>query len=528
MSQLSTGKHKKIHLGKASTIVAIGTALSRVTGLLREQVIAFYFGASLESDAFFTAFRLPNLLRDMFAEGALSSAFVPVFKERLVKEGEDSAFALANLALSALTIIVGLITLIGMVASPALVYISAYGFTNDPHKFDLTVSMTRIMFPFLLLVSLSSLVMGVVNSFGRFGVSAISSTMFNVGSIICVVLLYSQFNQPVYALAIGVLVGGVGQLAIQLPQLFEIGFRFRPRFDLLHEDLKRIWKLFSPIVIGLSAGRINILVSTLLASMLVEGTMSYLNYSYRLMHFPLGVFAVAIGTVSLPRASEHVARGEFDELGTMFYRSLSVTLALIIPSAVVLALMGKDLIDMIYHWGRFSGADVEGTTRTLFHYSYGLIGFAAVRVIVPIFYALGDAKLPMYISLVTVGVNLLLYYPCIRIFDYAGLAAATSIAALTNTGLLLYFIPKHGIRFPFSDLFLTLFKLIVISVIAVYTARMIPLGFLQMFPLVLERAFQMVLPLLIAGALFIGLAVLLKVEAVGLVAKRIPFLKRFF
>ncbi|HWR82655.1 MAG TPA: murein biosynthesis integral membrane protein MurJ, partial [Candidatus Deferrimicrobium sp.] len=396
---MSTDKVKKSSLIGSAGTVSAATAVSRVFGLVREQVMAYYFGAGMATDAFVTAFRIPNLLRDLFAEGALSSAFVPVFKEKLVNDSADGAFRLASAVLSIVSIAVSIVIVLGIIAAPAFVYLAAHGFASVPEKFALTVSLTRIMFVFLLLVSVGAMVMGMLNSFGRFGIPALAPAMFNVGSVLTVVVLYGYLDQPVYALALGVIVGGAAQLAVQLPSLWRIGYRFHPRVSFFDEGVRKVLRLMGPMIIGLSAGRINILVGTLLASFLLEGSISYLNYAYRVMHFPLGVFAVALGTVALPQVSEMVARKDLHRLSGAFAETINFNMFVVVPSAVFLTLMGPQIVDVIYRWGAFSQIDSGHTTLALRHYAYGLIGFAAVRVTVPFFYAFGDSRLPMRISI---------------------------------------------------------------------------------------------------------------------------------
>lgn len=450
--------------------------------------MAYFFGAGMATDAFVTAFRIPNLLRDMFAEGALASAFVPVFKEKIVKESEEEAFSLANKTITAILLVVGIIVMIGIIATPAIIYVTAKGFTAEPDKFNLTVSLTRLMFVYLLLVSLSSVVMGMLNSFGRFGIPALSPAMFNLGTVASVVALYTMLDVPIYSMAVGVLVGGVGQLVFQLPALFRTGYRFRIDLDLLDRGIKKIIGLFTPMVIGMSAGRINIILSTLLASFLVEGSISYLNYSYRLMHFPLGVFAVALGTVSLPRASELVATGDMSGLGRGFREAINWNMFLILPSAVFLAMFGTDLVRLVFRWGEFNDKDAINTGLALLHYSYGLIGFAAVRVTVPFFYALGDARLPTRISIFSVAINMALYYPLIKLLSFAGLASATSLAALINFGLLMYYLPKKGVPVRSSLVLLRFVRMAVAAVIGFYAARMLPQELLMPRASVIGRA----------------------------------------
>ncbi len=483
--------------------------------------MAYYFGASMATDVFVAAFRIPNLLRDLFAEGALSAAFIPIFKEKLVNETESEAFSLARTVATGLLLVVGGIVLLGIVATPAIVFISANGFTADPEKFNLTVSLTRLMFVYLLLVSLSALVMGMLNSFGRFGIPALSPALFNLGIIASVVALYHYLDIPVYSLAIGVLVGGVGQLVVQLPQLWRIGFRFRPGFGFLEESFKKVVRLFLPMVAGMSASRVNILLNTLLASFLMEGSLSFLNYSYRLMHFPLGVFAVALGTVALPEASEIAARKDMRRLGRAYSDAISLNMFLIVPSAVYLAIMGRDLVDVIYFWGAFSATDAANTALALLHYSYGLIGFAAVRVTVPIFYALKDSVSPMRISIVAVVLNMLLYYPLIRLLGFAGLAAATSIAGLVNFGLLLWYLPRKQVPVRPGPLLLSFVRVALAALLAVVAARMLPLDFSAGSPEAGARLAEFAGRTVACGLFYLLFCLILRVEEVGLVVRRL-------
>jgi len=518
---LSTDKVRKSSLIVSTGKVSGATAVSRVLGLVREQIMAYYFGASMATDVFVAAFRIPNLLRDLFAEGALSAAFVPLFKEKLVTDSEAEAFGLARTVITAILLVVGGLVLLGIVAAPAIVFISANGFTADPEKFNLTVGLTRVMMAYLLLVSLSALVMGMLNSFGRFGIPALSPAMFNLGIILSVMLMYHWFDVPVYTMAVGVLIGGVGQLAMQLPQLWRIRFRFRWSFNFLDETFKRTMRLFLPMVAGMSAGRVNILVSTLLASFLMEGSLSFLNYSYRLMHFPLGVFAVALGTVALPNASELAARKEMDRLGSAFADAIGLNMFLVLPSAAFLAIMGRDLVDVIYRWGAFSESNAANTALALLHYSYGLVGFAAVRVTVPIYYALKDSSLPMKISVVSVVVNLLLYYPLMKMLDFAGLAAATSIAGLVNFGLLLYYLPRKQVPVAYGSMFLSFVRIAVAATLAFWLATMISIGAPAGWSDSVVRIWQFLVKLAAGGAIYLILCAVLRVEEVRLLIRKL-------
>jgi putative peptidoglycan lipid II flippase len=506
---------------RSAWLVALGTAFSRVTGLLREQVMAYFFGAGMATDAYVTAFRIPNLLRDLFAEGALSSSFVPVFKERLVNKTEAEAFDLANIVVTAMLVVLGVVTLLGVVGTPAIIYLTANGFTQDKAKFDLTVNLTRIMWVFLPLVSISALVMGMLNSFERFGLPALAPAMFNVGSVLTVVLCYSFFDMPIYTMAIGVLIGGIGQIAVQLPTLWQIGYRFKLKLKLFDEGLRKMMRMFTPMMIGLSAGRINILLSTLLVSFLSEGSMSYLNYAFRLMHFPLGVFGVALGTVALPRATEIASRGDMEGLGKTYSEALNMSLMLMIPSAFALAVLGHQFVTLVYRWGAFSELHASNTALALLHYSYGIIGMGAVRVTAPVYYALGDAKLPMRTSIASVVLNMLLYYPLIKLMDFAGVAAATSIASLFNFGLLLYYLPNKGVPFSFPQFFLKLIRIVLAAALAWTVARFLPMGWLSGHASFWMKLGAALIPLGVGSVLYVAFCYLFGVTEIKILARAI-------
>jgi putative peptidoglycan lipid II flippase len=505
---LSISKEKKNSIVSSVGVVSSATAFSRVLGLLREQVMAYFFGASMATDAFLAAFRIPNLLRDMFAEGALSSAFVPVFKEKMIEDGDEEAFRLGDIVITGILVVVGIIVLLGIIAAPVIVYLTANGFTANPIKFDLTVSLSRLMMVYLLLVSLSALVMGMLNSYGRFGIPAVAPAMFNLGIIATVLLLYKYFDQPVYSLALGVLIGGLGQLIVQLPALLKIGFRFKLSFQFLDEGFKKVVNLLMPMIIGLSASRINIILNTLIASFLMEGSLSFLNYSYRLMHFPLGVFAVALGTVALPKVTELVTRKDSDGLKQTFEETLNLNMLVIIPSALFLAAMGREVVDLVYGWGKFTYNDAGNTTLALLHYSYGLIGFAAVRVTVPFYYAHQDSRLPMRASLISVVVNILLYYPLVKILSFAGLAAATSIAGLLNFFILLYYLPNRGVMFSYKRIILNFIQISIAALLSFYSAKFIPFNIVHGDYELLFRLKTVVYPSAIAVIIFIAIAII--------------------
>ncbi len=432
----------KTGISGAFSRVASGTFLSRILGLVREQVFAHLFGASMAADAFFAAFRIPNLLRDLFAEGALSSAFVPVFKQELKSGGRDAAFELAQICFSVLTIILGVVVTAGIFLSPWLADFIAPGFNEIAGKIELTAQLTAVMFPFLLLVSLAALVMSILNSFDRFGIPALAPALFNIGTIAAAYLICPYMEQPIFGMAIGVLLGGLGQLAIQLPSLHRIGFRFRLRPEFKNKALRQIGRLMAPMVGGLAAGRVNIFVNTLLASLLAAGSVSYLTYSFRIMHLPLGIIAVGLGTVALPKASALAADNNMEGLKATFYRATQLCFFLVLPVAAFLIVCGEDVVGLLFQHGQFHAGDTANTYKALIWYSVGLIGFAGVRVTAPIYYALKDAVRPMKYSIAAVVVNLAANLILIPFMDFAGLALATGLGGLVNFGLLLYNLPR--------------------------------------------------------------------------------------
>lgn len=429
--------------------VASGTFLSRILGLVREQVFAYLFGASMPADAFFAAYRIPNLLRDLFAEGALSSAFVPVFKQELQKGGKEKAFELAQISFSVVGLIVAAVAALGALASPWLVRIIAPGFEKIPGKLELTAELTALMFPFLLLVALAALIMSILNSLDRFGIPALASTMFNIGVISAALILCPYMEMPIFGIAIGVLLGGLGQILIQLPSLRKTGFRFKFRPEFKNEGLRKVGKLITPMIGGLAAGRVNIFVNTLVASLLASGSVSYLTYAFRIMHLPLGIIAVGLGTVALPKSSAQAARQDADGMKRTFYRAILLCLFLTLPVIAFFIAAGEQIISLLFEHGRFTAVDTSNTYAALIWFSIGLIGFAGVRVTAPFYYALNDSVLPMRYSIISVVVNLaanaLVFIPSL---GFAGLALATAIGGIVNFGLLLANLPKKlpGLR----------------------------------------------------------------------------------
>jgi putative peptidoglycan lipid II flippase len=444
-------------LARRAGVVSAAVLASRVLGIVREQVFAVFFGAGRELDAFITAFRIPNLLRDLFAEGALSAAFVTTFTQWLERHGERAAWRLANLVVNGLALVVAALTLLGIWLAPALVEAIAPGFAAIPGKVALTVHLTRIMFPFLLLVALAAVAMGVLNTRNIFGIPAAASAFFNVGSIVgglgCAAWLAPAYVRGVLAaappdptlaaramtgMAVGTLLGGLLQLVMQLPSLRGVGFRYRPLLDFRDPGVRQVLRLMAPATIGAAAVQVNVFVNNNFASYLGNGPVSWLSVAFRFMQLPIGLFGVAIGTVTLPLVSRQSARGDTAAFGATVGQALELVALLCLPAAAGLALLGVPAIGLIYEHGRFLPADTAAAAQALAGYAVGLAGYAGIKVLAPAFYALGDTRTPMLVSLLSIATNYALNWAFVRRlgFGHIGLALATSAVALGNFGLL--------------------------------------------------------------------------------------------
>ena len=439
---------------KATSIVGLAVLCSRLLGLIREVVIASLFGASRNMDAFLTAFRAPNMLRDLFAEGALSTAFVTTFSRRIATEGDQSAWRLASKVATLTLVFMSATTLLGILFAPAVIGILAPGFPAE--KAALTILLTRIMFPFILLVSLAALVMGMLNAKNIFGIPAMASSFFNLGSIIGgVALCYWLDPQPdwrhphfgergLVGLALGTLLGGLLQLLVQLPAGSRVGFRFRFDFDWRDPGVRTILALMGPATIAASAVQVNVAVNSGFASSLGNGPITWLNIAFRLMQLPLGIFGVAVATVTLPLVSRSAALGNTSEFRGALAHAMRLVMLLTIPSAIGLIILAEPIISVIYEHGRFTADATMQTAAALRFYAIGLAGYAGVKVLAPAFYALDKRHLPMIVSLISIGVNFCLNW----IFTFhlglghRGLALSTSVVAMTNF-LLLYAMMRH-------------------------------------------------------------------------------------
>jgi putative peptidoglycan lipid II flippase len=425
---------------RSAAVVSAAVSFSRITGMAREMVMARLFGAGEIYDAFLLGMRIPNLARNLLAEGALSSAFVPLFTQYLKTKGRREAQELSDLVTTALVIVVGTLCAIGIWLSPQLVRLMAPGFAQVPGKFELAVLLTRIMFPFLLLVALAAQAMGLLNACDRYGVPASASAFFNIGSVVAGVALARVLRLPAIAcMAIGILAGGMFQLAWQLPSIRRLGFSYRPRFDPRHAGLRRLGALMLPAFIGSAALQINLIVNTNLASQLTDSTghilngpVSWLSYAFRFLQLPLGVFGVALASATLPRISRSAAVRHIAEFRATLAQSIGMALFLTIPASVGLAVLGESMIGLIYQGGRFHQEDTRQTAVALACYSVGLAGYALTKILAPAFYALDDARTPMLVSIASVTVNLAAALALVRWAGMGtkGLALSVSLVAL--------------------------------------------------------------------------------------------------
>lgn len=442
MSQTSPSL-ESAKVGKAAAVIGAFTLMSRILGLARDMVLAAVFGSGMAADAFFVAFRIPNLLRRLFAEGSLTVAFVPVFTEYLTRKGRVEALELGRLVFTVLSVALVAVTLLGVLSSPWIVRLQAYGFGSSGEKYALTVLLTRIMFPYIFLISLVAFFMGVLNSFRHFAAPAAAPVFLNVGMIAGAAVLAPLLTEPVVGLALGVVIGGFLQLGLQIPWALKVGFRFRPLWDLHHPGLRRIGALMLPAIFGSAVYQINQFVGTLLASFLPEGSISWLYYADRLVQFPLGVFGIAISTAALPSLSSHVSNQDHDAFRKTLFDSLGLTFFIVIPATVGLIVLGKPIINLLLERGAFQAKDTEMTYVALLYYALGLWAFSGIRVVVSGFYALQDTRTPVKVAtaalVLNTGASLLLMGP----LRHGGLALALSLASSFQLLLLIVILRRR-------------------------------------------------------------------------------------
>lgn len=513
---------------RATGVVGIAVLCSRLLGLLREVIFAALFGASRNMDAFLTAFRAPNMLRDLFAEGALSTAFVTTFSRRIATDGDASAWRLASKVATLTLVFMSALTVLGILFAPALIQVLAPGFPAE--KAALTIQLTRIMFPFILLVSLAALVMGMLNAKNVFGMPAMASSFFNIGSIIGgVALCYwlepqADWRHPHFGerglmgLAIATLIGGLLQLVVQLPSLGRVGFRFRPDFKWRDPGVRTILALMGPATIAASAVQVNVLINSVFASKLGDGPIAWLNIAFRLMQLPLGIFGVAIATVTLPLVSRSAALGNKAEFRGALAHALRLVMLLTIPSAIGLVILAEPIIALIYQHGRFTAEATTHTAEALQFYAIGLVGYSAVKVLAPAFYALDKRNLPMFVSLFSIAVNFGLnwFFTLNLGLGHRGLALSTSLVAITNFLLLYAMMRRYAGRLETRTMITALVKLLlagaILAAICLAARHFIP--FFAEDSTIWKRAAGLLPTIVVGAGAFFGAAYFLRVAEV--------------
>jgi putative peptidoglycan lipid II flippase len=452
-------------IAKAAGKMSFATLISRILGYVKDMILAFYFGATGISDAFFAAFRITNFLRELFAEGAMSSAFIPVLTENRHEQGEEEAKRVVKITFSFILVFAGIVCLLGILFAPAIVSVITHGFTDQPEKFSLTVLLTRIMFPFLLFISLSALIMGALNTKKVFFIPALSPAMLNITIIITVIALVPLLKLPIIAVAIGVTIGGLVQFVFQLPSFYKKNYSlgFSPHFG--HPALKKMAILLIPATLALAVNQVYILVSLLLASYLVEGSITYLYYSMRLIQFPIGIFIVAIGQAALPTLSEHAVKGDYEKLRDDFSFALRLLIFISVPSMAGLIALREPIVNILFQRGTFDYIATQATAEALLFYSLAIWAIGGVKVLTVTFYSLQDTKTPVKIAALGFAVNLILSLILMGPLKHSGLALAFSLAASLNAVLLFYFLRKKLEHVDIRRIMRSLIKAVAASVI---------------------------------------------------------------
>ncbi len=548
---------KQTSVARSAGIVSIAVMFSRLLGLIREQVFAYFFGAGFLYDAYVVAFRIPNVLRDLFAEGALSAAFVKVFTDYQIEKGEKAAWHLAGLVINGLAVIMSVICIIGIIFSSQFVNLVADGFSPD--KAALATTLTQIMFPFILLVALAAVAMGVLNTKGVFGIPASASTVFNIVSMIvglCLAYWLSgggwlgtapdasgvpgaSAQWAIIGMAIGTLIGGASQFLMQVPSLFKVGFRFLPVLSFTDEGVRRVMALMAPAIIGTSAVQINVLINTYFVSG-IDGAQGWLSYSFRLMQFPIGLFGVAVGTAAIPVLSRLAKEGKTVEFRDTLSSSMNLVFLMTIPAACGLIVLGEPIVRLIYEHGKFTSTATTMTAFALAGYSVGLAGYAAIKVVSPAFYAMNDAKTPMIIALASIAVNALGSYffrewlshygvtpETPSGYGHVGVALATSCVALINFVALIWFMRRKIRRLNGRVIAAAFFKVLAAALVmsavcyASYYLLHTQIGGTRL----VNHAIEAFVPIVLGAATFVVMAKLLKVseleQAIGAIRRKL-------
>jgi putative peptidoglycan lipid II flippase len=513
---------EKRHITRAAGLMSIATFISRILGFVKDMILARFFGATGIADTFFVAFRIPNLLRELFAEGSMSSAFIPVLTEYQTKQGIEEAKRLVKITFTFITIFVGLICIIGIIFAPAIVTAIAPGFVGVPGKFSLTVLLTRVMFPFLLFISLAALVMGALNTRRIFFIPSLAPAMLNITIIIAVLTLATTMEQPIIAVAIGVAIGGFIQFAFQLPSFFKSGYGLTPEYDFRHTGLKKMSILIMPATMGMAVAQINMFVSTILASYLPEGSITYLYYSMRLIQFPIGIFGVAMGMAILPTLSEHAVKGEFDRLRDDFSFALRLLFFITIPAMAGLIALREPIVNILFQRGKFDYVATVGTAQALLFYSIGIWSIVGARVVTASFYSMQDTKTPVKVAVIALVANVIFSIILMKPLKHSGLALANALASGVNFSLLFFFLRRKLKKVDSKRIFRSFVKIIFVSSVMGVIGWMLLHGELwQIHGKTLSKAFYLSGTIAICLGIYFFLSYLLKSEEASYVMEMI-------
>lgn len=454
-----------MNLLKSLVSISGMTLISRILGFARDAILARYFGAGIATDAFFVAFKLPNLLRRIFAEGAFSQAFVPILAEYKSQQGEEASRRFVAYVAGLLTLILAIVTVLGVVFAPYIIYVTAPGFKEPLERFELAALMLKITFPYILLISLSSLVGAILNTWNHFTVPAFTPTLLNLSMIGFAIFVSPYCDPPILAISIAVVVGGFLQLAFQLPFLKKIGMLVLPRIDLKNSGVWRVLKLMGPAIIGVSVSQISLIINTIFASYLVAGSVSWIYYADRLMEFPSGLLGVALGTILLPSLAKCFSRNDTEQYNELLDWGLRLCVLLALPCAVALGVIANPLIATLFEYGKFSEFDGLMTQQALVAYAFGLLGLILIKVLAPAFYSRQNIKTPVKIAIFTLVLTQVFNFILIGPLQHAGLALSISIAACVNAAILFWQLRRQKIFIPLKGWFLFLVQVIIATLV---------------------------------------------------------------
>jgi putative peptidoglycan lipid II flippase len=461
-------------IARSAGVAGLATLTSRIFGLARDQVLAALFGAGNDMDAFVVAFRIPNLVRDLFAEGSMSAAFVPTFTRHLTLHGRPDAWRLGNNVITALVVATGVIVALGIVFARPIVTALAGDFGAVPGKLELTILLTRVMLPFLTLVAVAAACMGMLNSLQHYFVPALAPATFNVAIVAAAVLLVPLMAAagwpPIVALAVGALVGGAGQIAMQWPPLRREGFRLRPVLDVRDPGLRQVLVLMGPGTLGLAATQVNLFVNTVLATGQGPGAVSWLTYAFRLMYLPIGLFGVSIATAVLPAAARHAAIDDPQAIRRTLSQGLALMIVFNVPAMLGLIALATPIVRLLFERGRFLPGDTASTAAAVQCYAVGLVGYSAARIASPVFYAIGRSRVPVAISAFSIALNVAASVLLVNAMGFTGLALGTSIAALANGGVSVWLLRRRLDGIEGRYLFTTLAKILAAALLMAWAA----------------------------------------------------------